>query len=77
MYINSGGDYADAKKQQSQYLADVLDAFEKEGMHWSDWIWRRPMAWPCDAAYAVICQESNGTYVANEMALDHLKKYLA
>jgi len=77
VHSDSGSGNPDFKEQQEQYLSDILDVFEWNGLLWTDWIWRRPLPWKCGSGYSVICQEVNGTYSINQLALNSLKKYLA
>uniref|UniRef100_A0A7S2I188 Uncharacterized protein n=1 Tax=Haptolina brevifila TaxID=156173 RepID=A0A7S2I188_9EUKA len=70
------GDDAGGAAAQATYLHELLQLFAEARFHWSYWIWRRPMAWPCPDGFAVECQLTNGTYALQQLKLDGLAKWI-
>ena len=85
VYIDQFGVHADAPgapASVSRYLADALELFEGERLHWTLWIWRRPWGganhteWTCNG-FAVVCQPSEGAaYTLHEPVLASVAPYV-
>eukprot|EP00937_MAST-01D_sp_MAST-1D-sp2_P006076 g6076.t1 len=70
------GSAAGGSAAQATYLRQLLQLLAEARLHWSYWIWRRPMAWPCPGGFAVECQLGNGSYALGGLKLGALRRWL-
>ena len=82
VWIDQWGVHEDAvggAPTRAAYLAELLELFRSERLHWTYWVWRRvhnPPGWTCDG-FPVLCETAQGTYEINELLLHELRQGMA
>lgn len=77
VWIDQWGVHSDAGAvagDRARYLRDTLSLFNSSQLHWSQWIWRRPLCGQDE--FSIVCERPNGTFAHFVTAIDELSKWL-